>query len=98
MNNSNCSKHTYLRWFLTNFYFLGVDPSKVGWYFDAFRLPTEDFKDGFASFSKLKIPIEELSSSGRKFTCRSEESGAILFATVTVRAEGEYFKSSELIL
>ena len=74
-----------------------MNPSKVGWYIDDFRLPSEDSKDEFASFSKLKIPIEELSSSGKKYTCKSEESGAIQFAAVTVRADGENFNTSELI-
>ena len=79
---------------MTNFEFLGVNPSKVGWYFDDIRLPTEDSKDGYAFFSKLKIPTEELSSSGRKYTCRSEELEAIQFATVTVRTKGENFNQS----
>ena len=90
---------TYLlQVFLTNFEFLGVNPSEVGWYFDDIRLPTEDSKDGYAFFSKLKIPIEELSASGRKYTCRSEELEVIQFATVTVKAEGENFNSSEFTL
>ena len=68
--------------------FLDMNPPDLEWYLDGVSLETEDSNYKFASISKLRISYEEIKSSGKNYTCRSEDSKRPFSVVVEITSRG----------